>query len=166
MIADKEEREAFKDKLKKYAEKPTANLLKEIEAKLSPKTTEQKKSKEKEVEDIKAKIKAEKNKAKTSEKSGVAKKAVVKEIAAAVTKKGSKITKALPASKVVKSLPEKQKALPASKTKDTLVDDLSKKLEAGTMSQAEIDKLQALLNKSKKVEAPKASTGVRRSGEY
>lgn len=140
-------------------------MLKDIEAKLSPKSTEQKKSKEKEVEDIKAKIKAEKNKAKTSEKSGIVKKAVVKEIAAAV-KKSSKTTKALPASKVVKALPEKQKALPASKTKDTLVDDLSKKLEAGTMSQAEIDKLQGLLNKAKKVETPKASTGVRRSGEY
>lgn len=166
VITDKEEREAFKDKLKKYTEKPTVALLKEIEAKLNPKTTADKQNKEKEVETIKAKIKAEKNKAKASEKSSNAKKTVVKEIASSVGKKASKVSKALPASKEVKALPEKQKALSASKTKDTLVDDLSRKLEAGTVSQAEIDKLQSLLNKAKKIETPKASVGSTRRGEY
>lgn len=139
--------------------KKTATTLKEIMATLKPISTEKKATKEKEIVDVKAAIKAEKNKAKGSKDVAKIKKEVINEVAKAVAGK-----------KAMKALPEKQKALsapkPVKETKDTLVDDLSKKLEAGKMSQEEIDKLQALLNKSKKAPEPIARVGTRRFGEY
>lgn len=144
-----------------YTKKKTPALLKEIMAALKPETTEKKATKEKAVADIKAEIKKEKNAAKGAKDAGKAKKGVI----AAV--------KEVAAKKVAKALPAAQKALPAAKapkvakeTKDTLVDDLAKKLEAGTLTGAETDRLQALLNKTKKAPEPQASTGNRRSGEY
>lgn len=128
--------------LKKYKEKPTAKLLKEIEAAVKPATTAKVKEKEKKVETVKAEIKKTKNEAKATK--GV-KEAVKGKVVA--PKAGNKIGEVVGAVVAAK---------PAKASNKASIAELKKAVSEGSYPDSELKELEEMIAKSKKVKVPES----------
>lgn len=154
--------------LKKYKEKATPALLKEIKAALMPVSTEAKATKEKKVEAVKAKIKKTKNDAKTE------KKAPAKATKATPTPKEKEVPADTEGKEAVSSAKGAKVAgvvgtVKKSTDNKSALNEMKKAITDGKFSDKELEEMQMLINKSKKVVTPPAKVAEperRRGGEH